>query len=107
MRLDILHLFRSLRRSPASALAAVLTLSLTLGAGAAIFAVVDAVVLTPPPFANPEALVIVRETPATTRPSRRERLPRQVRSLAAARGSHRAARSHGWHEPHDDRARRR
>ena len=64
MRLDILHLFRSLRRSPASALAAVLTLSLTLGAGAAIFAVVDAVVLTPPPFANPEALVIVRETPA-------------------------------------------
>jgi predicted permease len=64
MRLDILHLFRSLRRSPASALAAILTLSLTLGAGAAIFAVVDAVVLTPPPFANPETLVLVRETPA-------------------------------------------
>src|SRR5688500_15774658 len=38
---DLRHLSRSLRRSPASAAAAVLTLSLTLGAGASIFAVVD------------------------------------------------------------------
>ena len=43
--------------------AAVLTLSLTLGAGASIFAVVDAVLLTPPPFTNPDALVLVGETP--------------------------------------------
>src|SRR4026207_1785007 len=64
MLIDLRHLLRTLRRSPASAAAAVLTLSLTLGAGAAIFAVVDAVVLTPPPFANPAALVVVRETPA-------------------------------------------
>ena len=60
---DLRHLSRSLRRSPASAAAAVLTLSLTLGAGASIFAVVDAVLLTPPPFANPDALVTVGETP--------------------------------------------
>jgi predicted permease len=38
-----------------------LTLSLTLGAGTAIFAVVDAVLLTPPPFADPEALVNLAE----------------------------------------------
>src|SRR5947209_2997721 len=63
MRLDLLHLSRSMRRSPASAAAAVLTLALTIGAGASIFAVVDAVLLTPPPFANPDALVIVGETP--------------------------------------------
>src|SRR5438034_6195437 len=63
MRIDLLHLSRNLRRSPASAAAAVLTLSLTLGVGASIFAVVDAVLLTPPPFANPEALVVVGETP--------------------------------------------
>src|SRR6266540_859643 len=55
------HLLRNLRRSPASAAAAVLTLSLTLGAGASIFAVVDAVLLTPPPFADPEALVTLGE----------------------------------------------
>ena len=63
MRADLLHLLRNLRRSPASAGAAVLTLSLTLGIGAAIFAVVDAVLLTPPPFANPDALVLVGEVP--------------------------------------------
>lgn len=63
MLVDLRHLLRNLRRSPASAAAAVLTLSLTLGAGASIFAVVDAVLLTAPPFTNPEALVTVGETP--------------------------------------------
>jgi hypothetical protein len=63
VRVDLLHLPRNLRRSPASAVAAVLTLSLTLGTGAAIFADGDAVVLTPPPFANPDALVTLGETP--------------------------------------------
>ena len=63
MLIDLRHLARNLRRSPASAGAAIVTLSLTLGAGASIFAVVDAVLLTPPPFANPEALVVVGETP--------------------------------------------
>jgi predicted permease len=58
---DVRHLLRNLRRSPASAVAAVLTLSLTLGAGASIFAVVDAVLLTPPPFADPDALVRLGE----------------------------------------------
>ena len=63
MRLDLVHLLRVLRRSPVSAGAAVLTLSLTLGAGASIFAVVDAVLLTPPPFASPERLVTLGEVP--------------------------------------------
>lgn len=63
MLVDLLHLSRNLRRSPASAVAAILTLSLTLGAGAAIFAVVHAVLLTPPPFDDPDALVTIGETP--------------------------------------------
>lgn len=63
MLIDLRHLLRNLWRSPASAAAAVLTLSVTLGAGASIFAVVDAVLLTPPPFADPGALVTVGETP--------------------------------------------
>jgi putative ABC transport system permease protein len=63
MLVDLLHLSRSLRRSPASAGAAILTLSLTLGAGASIFAVVHAVLLTPPPFKNPDALVTLGEVP--------------------------------------------
>src|SRR5688572_25374390 len=63
MRIDLVHLVRVLRRSPASAAAAILTLAVTLGAGASIFAVVDAVLLTPPPFADPDALVTIGETP--------------------------------------------
>jgi putative ABC transport system permease protein len=63
MLIDLLHLSRSIRRSPASAAAAILTLSLTLGAAASILAVVHAVLLTPPPFSDPDALVIVGETP--------------------------------------------
>lgn len=63
MLVDLRHLLRSLSRSPASAAAAILSLSLTLGAGAAIFAVIDAALLTPLPFADPARLVIVGETP--------------------------------------------
>lgn len=60
---NLLRLARTLGRSPASAIAAVLTLTLTVGVGAVIFAVVDAVLLTPPPFADPSALVALGETP--------------------------------------------
>lgn len=60
MLIDLHHLLRNLRRSPASAATAALTL--TLGAGASIFAVVDAVLLTRPPFVDPDALVLVGET---------------------------------------------
>src|SRR5687768_4869370 len=63
MLTDFLHLARTVRRAPASAIAAVLTLSLTLGAGASIFAVVDAILLTPPPFTDPDALVTIGEVP--------------------------------------------
>jgi predicted permease len=63
MLTDLHHLLRQLRRSPASAAAAVLTLTLTIGAATTISAVVDAVLLTPPPFGDPDALVTLGETP--------------------------------------------
>ena len=71
---DLVHLLRSLRRSPASALAAVVTLALTLGAATTIFAIVDAVLLTPPPFVNPDALVTLGESPVAAQPA----VPRMV-----------------------------
>ena len=55
-------------QSRTTAVAAVLILSLTLGAGAAILALVDAVLLTPPPFADPDSLVVLSEVP-TDEPS--------------------------------------
>jgi predicted permease len=63
LRMDLRHLLRMLRRAPVSSLATILTLTLTLGAGASILAVVDAVLLSPPPFDDPDALATLGEVP--------------------------------------------
>ena len=51
--------FRTLKRHPGYAAAAVLTLALGIGANTAIFSVVDAVMLRPLPFPEPDRLVDV------------------------------------------------
>ena len=50
---------RSLLRRPALAVVALLTLGLGIGANAAIFSIVNVVLLKPLPFGNPERLVMV------------------------------------------------
>jgi hypothetical protein len=74
VRSDLRHLLRTLRHAPASALAATITVALTLAAGTSIFALVDAVLLTPPPFANPGALMTLarRRWATPQRPGRRD-----------------------------------
>jgi putative ABC transport system permease protein len=59
---DTTHALRGMRRQSGSAAAVVLTLALGLGAATAIFSVVDAVLLRPLPFADPDRLVELRRS---------------------------------------------
>ena len=56
---DVRYSFRTLRRTPAFAAAALLTLTLGIGANTAVFSVVNGVLLRPLPFPNAERVVMV------------------------------------------------
>src|SRR5262245_37504797 len=68
MREDLRYAFRQFRKSPGFALAAVVTLALGIASSAAMFSLIQSVLLSPPPYSDPDRLVLLSNSRVDGRP---------------------------------------
>jgi putative ABC transport system permease protein len=102
---DLRYSLRLLRKSPAFAAVAVATLALGIGADTAIFSAVDAVLIRPLPYTDPDRVVLVwednsaagfpRNTPAPGNFTDWKRMQRSFSGMAATRGGSASVTSDG------------
>src|SRR4029450_3138671 len=64
---DIRFGWRKLRQQPGFTIVAVLTLALGIGATSAVFSLVQGILLTPPPYRQPDRLALVQPAPTEGR----------------------------------------
>jgi putative ABC transport system permease protein len=65
---DLRSVIRRLRRRPVATVLTILTLALAIGVAAAVFSIVDQLILRPPPFLHADRLVNVLGQPGPNRP---------------------------------------
>src|SRR5690242_17059459 len=94
---DLRYALRTFRKSPTFAIVSVMTLALGIGANTVIFSVVDAVIIRPLPYADPDRVVVVwedntragfsRNTPAPANYFDWRRMNHSFTDMAATRGA--------------------